>query len=415
MKSFMVYFTLQLKRVIKIFPTILCTSLLLCGVLALSASAVIKADGENEKMLKVRVGIVGEIDEYMGLNIEAMLKVLSSKFGAEFVSVTEAEAKQQIHDGKMAAYVLIPENLVNVIISGENDTPITYVASEGQKGISGIVMDEVVCVISDLITCPQSSIFGMQNYLRERGRMDELWTATEELNLVYLGALADIYNVGKIEITGMANQVSTGGYYVCSIFVIFLLLCGLNCGSLFTRRKLEFCKLLISKGQKIRTQVLGEYLAYFLMILSFFGIVVVVVMLLNAGGVLAVKELSNKELGEYVCYALRLIPIVAVLAAMQFMMYEFVENIVSGILVQFLCAVAMGYVAGCYYPLSFFPKIMQIIGELTPAGVALKYADKCLIQAGAWKEMGMLTFYLVLFLLLAVWGRKRRVKNETGL
>lgn len=415
MKSFMVYFTLQLKRVIKIFPTILCTGFLLCSVLVLSVSAIMSAESESDKMLKVRVGIVGEIDDYMGLDIEALLRVLSSKFGAEFVTVTEGEARQQMHAGKMSAYVLIPENLVDTIISGANNTPITYVAAEGQKGISGIVMDEVVGVISELITCPQSSIFGMQNYLRDRGRTDKLWEATEELNLIYIGALVDIYNVGETEITGMANQVSTGGYYLCSILVIFLLLCGLNCGSLFARRKQELCKLLISKGQKVRNQVLGEYLAYFLMILVFFGIVVTVAYVLNAAGIMSVKELRNIELGEYVSFVLGLIPAVAVISALQFMMYEFIDNIVSGILVQFLLAVAMGYVAGCYYPLSFFPRALQVFGELTPAGVALSYADKSLIRTGRGKELVIMLIYFIVFLILSVWGRNRRVKNETGL
>lgn len=415
MKSFMVYFTLQLKRVMKIFPTILFTGFLLCSVLVLCVTAIMQAESESDKMLKVKVGIVGEIDDYMGLDVEALLRVLSSKFGAEFVSVTEEEARKQLHDGKMSAYVLIPDNLVDTIISGANDTPITYVASEGQKGISGIVMDEVVGVISELITCPQSSIFGMQNYLRDSGKTELLWEATDELNLIYIGALVDIYNVGKTEITGMANQVSTGGYYMCSIFVIFLLLCGLNCGSLFTRRKQELCKLLISKGQRVSNQVLGEYLAYFLMILVFFGIVVTAVYLLGSMGILSVKELENIEVGEYVLFALGLVPVVAVISALQFMLYEFLDNIVSGILVQFLLAVAMGYVAGCYYPLSFFPKALQMFGELTPAGVALSYADKSLIQAETGKELVMLLFYFVVFLMLAIFGRKRRVENEAGL
>ena len=415
MKSFMVYFTLQLKRVMKIFPTILFTGVLLCSVLVLSVTAIMRAESESDKMLKVKVGLVGEIDDYMGLDVEALLRVLSSKFGAEFVTMSEEEAKKQLHDGKMSAYVLIPDNLVDTIISGANDTPITYVASEGQKGISGIVMDEVVGVISELITCPQSSIFGMQNYLKDSGKTDRFWEATDELNMIYIGALADIYNVGETEITGMANRVSSGGYYLCSILVIFLLLCGLNCGSLFARRKPELCKLLISKGQRVGNQVLGEYLAYFLMVFVFFGIVVIVVYLLNSMGMMSVKEIENIDAGEYVLFALGLVPVVAVISALQFMLYEFLDNIVSGILVQFLLAVAMGYVAGCYYPLSFFPKALQIIGEITPAGVALSYADKSLIQADTGRELVMLLLYFVVFLVLAVWGRKRRVENEAGL
>lgn len=415
MKGFMLYFTLQLKRVVKIFPTVLCTMVLLGSLLAVSVFALMKMESESDKMLKVRVGIVGEIDKYMGLDIEALINVLSAKFGAEFVSLSEEEAKAQMHSGKMSAYVLVPEDLVDSIVSGENNSPITYVASEGQKGISGIVMDEVVGVISRLITCPQSSIMGMQNYLREHDRRSELGAATDELNLIYIGAVANIYHVGTTEIVGMANQVSTGGYYVCSILIIFLLLCGLNCGSLFTRKKDALCKLLSSKGQNVKMQVLGEYLAYFFMVLVFFGMVSGLIWILKFADVLSIKELNGLEFSEFLSFVCKLIPVVAVITAMQFMIYELVDNIVSSILVQFLLAVAMGYVAGCYYPLSFFPKVMQTIGELTPVGSALIYADKCLIWEGAGKEFCILGFYFVIFLLLSVWGRKRRVENEAGI
>ncbi len=415
MKGFVLYFTLQMKRVIKIFPTVLCTMVLLGFLLAVSVFALMKLESESDKMLKVKVGIVGEIDRYMGLDIEALVNVLSAKFGAEFVSVSEEEAKAQMHAGKMTAYVLVPEDLVDSIVSGENNSPITYVASEGQKGISGIVMDEVVGVISELITCPQSSILGMQNYLRENDRREELWPATDELNLIYIGAVANIYHVGTTEIVGMANQVSAGGYYVCSVLVIFLLLCGLNCGSLFTRKKNALCKLLASKGQNVKMQVLGEYLAYFLMVSLFFVMILSLVYVVKLTDVLPIKELSRLEFADYLLFACKLMPVVAVITAMQFMLYELVDNIVSSILVQFLLAVAMGYVAGCYYPLSFFPKVVQKFGELTPVGNALVYADKCLIQEGAVKEILLLCFYLVIFLLLSVWGRKRRVENEAGI
>lgn len=415
MKGFMLYFTLQMKRAVKIFPTVLCTMALLGTLLAVSVFALMKMESESDKMLKVRVGIVGEIDRYMGLNIEALINVLSAKFGAEFVSLSEEEAKEQMHAGKMNAYVLVPEDLVDSIVSTENNSPITYVASEGQKGISGIVMDEVVDVISKLITCPQSSILGMQNYLRETGRREELWPATEELNLIYIGAVANIYHVGSTEIVGMANRVSTGGYYLCSILVVFLLLCGLNLGSLFMRKQNALCKLLASKGQDVKMQVLGEYLAYFFMVLVFFGIVLSLVYVLKLAEVLPIKELSRLEFGEYMIFACKLVPVVAVITAMQFMLYELVDNMVSSILVQFLLAVAMGYVAGCYYPLSFFPKLLQVFGELTPVGSALVYADKCLIGESAGKEFLLLALYFVIFLLLSVWGRKRRVENEAGI
>ncbi|MBQ7955496.1 MAG: ABC transporter permease [Lachnospiraceae bacterium] len=415
MKSFLVYFTMQLKRIVKIFPTILCTTLLLCSVLGLGVAMLLQADGEDERQLKVSVGLVGELDTYMGYDINVMLDVLSSRFGAEFVSVTEKEARQRIHNGTMSAYVLLPEDLVENISMGKNDKPITYVTSDGKRGISGIVMDEVVTVIAELITCPQSSIFGMQNYLRDVGREDEIWQATEELNIIYITALIDIYKMGDREIIGMANQVSTAGYYACSVVVIFLIMSGLNCSSLFSGNKMGLCKLLVSKGQKVGNQVLGEYLAYFLLLLTFFCMVIAVVLGAASAGLFSVPELGEMNLGEMLLFVLQFIVVVGVISALQFLVYEMVEGVVSSILVQFILAVALGYIGGCFYPLSFMPEGLQLLGGLSPVGAALKYADLCLVQEAAWKELGLLVIYLVLFLLLTIWIRKRRVENEAAL
>ena len=107
-------------------------------------------------------------------------------------------------------------------------------------------------------------------------------------------------------------------------------------------------------------------------------------------------------------FFLKLLPAVAVLAAMQFFLYELISDMISGILLQFVAGVGIAYLSGCFYPVSYFPEKMQALAGILPGGIALEYAQKCLqgiFPVGAALE---LLFFLILFLGLAMGARKRR-------
>ncbi len=400
---------MQFKRVVRILPTILVTTLLLCGVMGISAWAVLDKEDTKEENARIRVGLVGEVDTYMGYDLYGLINLMATRFGIKFVPVEEKDAPGELRAGRIAAYAMIPEGLVEDVEMGRNDKQIEYVAAEGQKGIGSTIMDEVIASLSQLITASQSAIYGMQHFLLDTGRGEEIVQATDELNLIYIEILMDIFSICRLETTGLSNRVSAVGYYVCSIVIVFLLLCSLNCSQLFTKKNMELPRLMASRGQGALCQVLGEYLAYLAMLSLFFGMLVAALGTAVGGGYLAVPEWELAGRGDFVEFGFRLLPAVFAIAAMQFLLYEAAGGVVSGILAQFLAAVGMSYVAGCFYPLSLFPKVLQVIGGLSPAGMALRYADKCMLGEGALPEAGALLLYAVLMLLSAVQVRKRRM------
>ncbi len=410
MKRFGIYFLMQMKRVVRICPAILVTTLLLCAVLGISAWAVLDRESTKEENTKVCMGLVGDLDSYMGLDMYGLLNLLSAQFGVKLVPVSEEDAPRQLRAGRIAAYAIIPDGLVEAVETGRNDKQIMYVAAEGQRGISSVIMDEVVEALSELITASQSAIYAMQNYLLDEGRGEELTSATNALNLFCIEILADIFSICRIEIVGMANRLSTVGYYVCGIVVFFLLLCSLNCSQLFTKRNMDLPRVLASRGHGAACQVLGEYLAYLLLACGFLFLFLTAVGVAVEKEWLLVPEWELAGRSELTVFSVGLFPAVLAITAMQFLLYEVVSGAVNGILAQFLGAVAMGYVAGCFYPVYIFPKALQVIVGLTPAGMALQYADKCMLGRAAWLEGGVLLLYAALMLLAAIHARRRRME-----
>ena len=97
------------------------------------------------------------------------------------------------------------------------------------------------------------------------------------------------------------------------------------------------------------------------------------------------------------------------LCALQFVLYELTESAVAGVLLQFLNAALQGFFAGCFYPSAFFPEALRRLGEVLPAGLAMRELRALLlhepvgVSAAVWG-------CLLLCLLAAALIRARRAR-----
>ena len=408
------YFRMQLLRVMKILPTILLTTILMCacvGVLGMFFLKSWTAEGSR----KYQIGIVGDVaDSYLGFGIQALMALDSSRFFVDIEYVTEEEAAQGLRQGRLSSYARIPAGLVDSLVSGANDRPISIVAAEGQRQILGIMMEELAEAISVLITRSQSAIYAMQTVLRENGKEDMIPSADVTLNLRYIEHVLGGDGFCDMEILGMSNGLSTEGYYFCSIFLVFLLMSGINASPLFCSKSRDLHRLMASRGVGASAQVLGEYLAYIcLTVLCQVGILLIISIVLDRG-FFQIIEWGNKGAEPLLGFFVRLLPMTAMIAALQFLLYEMVTGIVSSILLQFICGIAMCYLAGCFYPVSFFPEVLQRIGQVLPAGVALRYTDGVVMGNIPLVDGFGIFLYLLVFLCLSVYVRKYRIQRGTS-
>lgn len=406
------YFCMQLKRVFKMLPVQLLVNLLVCICVGAMAVLFIQDGLLSSTMKKYQIGIVGDMtDSYLGFGISTLQAVDDARFVIELTSVSEEEARKAFREGEMYAFVRIPEGLVESIESGANDRPVTYVAAEGQKGIGGIVMNEIVDVVSNIVTRTQSGIYGMQSILRDYGKTDVMWEATEQLNLRYLDLVLGRRKLCDVEILGMANGLSTEGYYFCSILIFFLLLSGINNSPLFSQKSRELAGFLKARGVGAAGQVIGEYLAYVCLMLACILEIFLALAIVMGSGIFQISEWegfgAQPLLGFLICF----LPVAFMLAAMQFLIYELVTGIVSSLLLQFICSIGMGYLSGFFYPASFFPETLQKIGGLLPTGAALRYTDSCMVGGISLSSMLGVLLYLAGFLILSVLIRKSRIQR----
>lgn len=414
MSKISTYFRIQFLRTIKILPTILCTTILMCVCVGLLAVIFLRDRMAGEQQ-KYQIGVVGDItDSYLGFGIQALQTLDSSRFMVDFQYMSEEEAAEGLRQGRLSSYARVPDGLVGSLVSGANDQPITFVAAEGQRQIFGIIMEELADAVSVLVTRSQSAVYGMQTVLRENGKGDMIPEAEEKMNLRLIENVLDRTGLYDMEILGMSNGLSAEGYYFCSIFLVFLLMSGINAAPLFCSKSRALHQLMASRGVDALKQVLGEYLAYIcLILLCQAGIFLLLGMVLK-GDFFRITEWEGLGAEPLPGFFVGLLPMAAMIAAMQFLLYEAVTGIVSSILLQFVCGISMCYLAGCFYPVYFFPEVLQRIGQILPAGVALRYIDGVMVGNVPLAEGIGLFLYLLLFLYLSVCVRKYRIQRGTS-
>lgn len=403
--------SLQLKRVLRHLPISLCLTLLLCLISGLFAVILLQKDGEQDNKMKVRVGVVGDISEsYLGVGIQAVQYLDDSQYFMEILELTKEEASRMLTRGEINSYLVVPAGFIDAVVSGEN-IPATYYTTDGQEGIGTAITKEIIGTVSKLVLESQSGIYSLQEYMRMHGTPD-YWYHVDDLNVQYIYTILDRNNMFEIKTVGVSNSLSTYGYYFCGILLLVLLLWGLTASSFFLGQDEAFTRLLKAKGYDLWKQVVAQYLAYFCMMLVSFGLLFSILVPLSNKIQLPVEEWMALSAGEQVAFSLRFIPVVILVAGLQFLLYELSTGVLDALLYQFVGAISIGYISGCLYPMSYFPKGMQIVGNLLPTGVARIYlCDSLRGEFSILPFLGML-LYLAGMLLLATWIRKRKVEGR---
>lgn len=401
------YLIVQYKRMTKLFPAAMAAAAILVCCLGLLAAVLLQVNAGQEKKQMVEIGLVGSTEgSYMGFGIQALQSLDSSRFAIAFPEMESEEAAEKaLGQGRLSAYVLIPDGFVDALVWGSN-TQVTYVTSAGAAGIGSMVMNELVEVISDLITESQNAIYGVQRVMREQGGQD-ISESADRLYLRFLDLILGRELIYDLEFTGVSGGLSVLEYYFCGTTLLFLLFWGIGVMPFLTRRDTAMSRMLCVRGLRAGKQVLAEYLAYALLQAgSFYG---VAVLLGAVAGLVDLAAVEEMIMAGGPVMLLGILPVVMLFAAMQLCICEWIPDPVAGIPVQFLVIVCLGYLSGCFYPITFFPDRVQQLAPFLPTGAAMGYCGKLLMGRPVLVELSVMGVYGVGFLLASVLRRRHRL------
>ena len=127
-------------------------------------------------------------------------------------------------------------------------------------------------------------------------------------------------------------------------------------------------------------------------------------------GVFNIEEISHNVAAGFLSFAFHLIPVCIMFSALGFMIFEILIGVINKILVAFMLYIGMGYVSGYFYPKTFFPAVVQRIGDILPSGVAFSYMGEVLKRGHyGMFELEMIG-YAVLFLVVTTILRQQKIR-----
>ncbi len=404
------YLKLQLKRTAKIYPIILFITILTVVIVGITAAILLAGDSENKT--RIKIGLVGETeDSYLNIGLTALENLDSSKYSIEFVKQTEEEAKKELAAHNISGYIYVPKNFVKDIFYGRN-TPATYVMSDKLTSFESIMISEIAMCISDLVVNSQNSIYGMQLLAFDYDKTLDLDKKIDIMNLSYIEKIITREKMFEVSELGVADSVTMGGYYICGIIMFFLLIWGISCNKLFIRNDLAMAKVLYSRGLNNFWQVTFEYISFFVVTFLTFLMFSVIFGFIIEGNDFGVLELKNAGVFKSLGFIFKIIPVILMITAMEMMLYEIAEGTLNSVILQFIVAVTLAYISGCFYPNTFFPESVQNISGILPSGVGFSYMRKCMSESSITSELVWSFVYFTLFFSTTVLVRKYKTEGD---
>lgn len=411
MNKYLRYLKVQLQRTVKVYPVIIAFTIITALVMMLLLSSMLIVDAESTRTSKINIGLVGDTTEtYLDIGFVAIQELDSTKHYINFVNYdTETEAAAELKKGGLFGYIVIPEGFVESVASGENKK-LTYVADNSPASFGPLLINELVKLVSDLVIEAQSSIYAFWD-IGDSAGVESISDFAEALNLKYIAVTFDRESYYTVQFIGIGEGLVLTNYYFHAFLILLMMLWGMVCVALRVRTDMAMPRLMKFRGISEVGQTVCDYLPFFLVI--YIGTLLLTSAMALFGSKMGITPINQPaDVADWLMFAVKLIPAVAVVSSLQYFCYEFCTNIISGVLVQLVTIVGCGYASGFFYPLSSYPLSVQKIAEYLPTRVAFNYTSTYFCNNDNQSSVAFCLLYAVLLLALSVAVRSLRMRGN---
>lgn len=399
MKQLLIYFQLEWKKCLKSFPGIF-TGTVFIGVLLLGITFLWQMhQAEKTQSQIIQIGIVAEKEEpYLDWIINAVEQMESTRYTCHFSRIEEEDATKTLRSGKLNAVFIIPSNYIDSLIRGNNQ-PIIIRFGTGQPTITNFLIRQFGDAFSRFMIDTQAGIYAMNDYYRQNHlpnrQKDEL-----VLNIAYLNQILKRNHMLQIEEIEAENDLSYGEYYFSSGLILFLLCWGLTCPGIFLPECPALKEKLCISGIGHAKQTLIRHLVFllifscnYLLFSCFFSFGIS----WSGSSIPGIDDYSSLQ--WLLCF-LRILPILPLVCTIIQLAYEIARDKIGSILFLFLLILTMGYLSGCFYPLSYLPAAIRKPAPFLPVRVMFSYISNCI--TGNWSLLALVKVFFYHILLLGI-------------
>lgn len=395
MKFFWNLQLLECKRAFRKLPQILLGAVVLIaivGTIAFCGQSVLYQDAVSGR-IQIAVAAEGSSENTeLALSFLEHMETVASL--CSFVYTSEAEGMEMLESGEAAALLVVPETLVEDIISGAN-TPVRVILAPGMD-VSSALVEEVTSAGAGTLGASQAGIYGAYDLYTRYGYETELSQAYDDLNQIYLTAALSRTSLFDGETVSATGELSVLEYYLASGIVLLLLLWGMTCGSFLEKDSRSLSRKLRIAGIGGGKRTLVKCLTAFLTMAA--GILILALL---AAGIWT--GLRGQWPGELLARLPMLLPLCACACALTVCLYQAAPTAGSGILLIFLVSASLLFLAGGFVPSAFLPQSFENLSRFLPASWMMEGAGAFLTGEFSGQAAGVLLAFAVLFWGLGAW------------
>lgn len=370
MRLRMQYLYVELKKTIGMFPRMLLQAILLMILIGAIAFCGVKAMEKEPLAVGARIGVVvREENTVTKMALRYVENMESVSQICDFVQVPEEEGFRLLERREIAALVILPEQLVEGIMNGQN--PAVDVIFPKNAQIEAMLFRELTESGAGLLRVAQAQIYGAADTAAEYGLTDRLSVMEADIDSYNLAFALDRLAMYDEETVSATGQMSVLQYYAASGIILFALLSGIAVYPVMQQEPLSFQKQLKRQGTGAMWQLFCKWMCGFVCMTLFCGIALITIKLAgiirpDIGAIIQSVLVSRRYRYSIVSYIGIILLLLITVTTLIRMIYSLTGSRTGGILLILLVTIIMIYLSGGFIPSVFLPKIMQSLGNRLP-------------------------------------------------
>lgn len=408
-KKHAVWLKMEYKRAAFMLPFILKKAIILITV-CLAAVGVIafcikSLQGTQSDTQKLRIGYVAEENMLTDFAIAYIQNMESVQSLCSLESVSEQEGRKLLNEGELSALIVLPQDVINEILSGRNTPARLYLPAGDSAGglyaVGTMLFEELASAGMGMLATAQAEIYAVSVILEEMTRdydagssvtgdfVQTMYDDINRFNLSIATKREDLFHIENLSVTGTDTYAV---YYGSALFTIYILLAGLFIGSFCKRTSIQQTMTAKRIGVGYAAQLLDRCLAG--------GALLFLTTLLPLAllFVPAIRDLVTVKLT--IRGSISLILVIMFAAVYHMFWYQLVEKQESAVVVIGISALLQAYASGCLIPAVLLPEAINKAGALLPA--AFIKAGFTAFLTGETRQLphvakGLLIWSLILF------------------
>ncbi|MBQ6806261.1 MAG: ABC transporter permease [Lachnospiraceae bacterium] len=390
MKNTLLLWKLEWKHTLKLLPGMLLEAILIVSLLVAVAFGAGKFFYRDKPLIQITIAVVEEEENPMTeLMLQYLQNMESISENCQFQVMGEAEAFGLLQEQKVAAVLVLPSQLVEGILNGEN-TPVQIYFPEN-AGMESALLKELTDAGVGMLRVAQAEIYGIYDTAEKFDALEKLSMLEADINQKNLAFALDRMALFQEKNVSATDGLTLMQYYTASGMIFALLLLGMACYPMMQPYTKVMSGQLFRQGIGMMKQCFGKWMCGFgSLSIGFVAI----------GIILRLPKFGWYQIGVSLLILLCVTTFV-------FFIFQLADNGVTAILALFFLSTIMVYCSGGFVPTVFLPETIQHIGRFLPTTYLIQAAGSLYTNTIGSVGVGRMNVpvnYILLGYAVVFWG-----------